>query len=63
MMTQWDLAYMTHRWFLILLTMLEKHYKPNLSKPVSELVGEDGSLIITDSSLSAGSLELKIKFT
>jgi len=42
--------------------VLEKNYRPNLTKPLKELIKEGDVLAVTDSSLASGSVEFKLKF-
>lgn len=40
--------------------MLEAHYRPNLEKPLSQLLQSGDTVVVTDSSLSSGSVEFNI---
>jgi len=42
--------------------MLEKAYRPNLEKPLNQLIKDGETLHITDTSLAYGSVQLTIKF-
>jgi len=41
--------------------VLEANYRPNLSKKLRELIQDGDSVVVTDASLSSGSVEFKIK--
>lgn len=42
--------------------VLERSYRPNLEKPLQELMKDGDKVIVTDASLSSGSVTLTIKF-